>query len=445
MSENTHHLKMPYIMPAQAQKHVTHNEALRMLDAVTHLSVIASQVDDAPSTPGEGDRYIIGPNPNSPWDGKTDQIAEFIDGAWMYLEPQVGWLAWEQGADELLVFSASGWEGVSSGSQVDLLGINAFATTQERLVVQSESVLLNHDGANHRLKLNKANAADTASLIFQSGFSGRAEIGLIGDDAFQFKVSADGSTFNDAIRIEKGDGKVSLPGNGLGVLDRTMFLNLFPDSGRFQGNSSNNSLTGSYSAPSYLSGFNSSIISNYGEFTHNNSTYGGAGATLPAEVDLLVQEIRGTGNKRYGTEWCVLQISQGAGTASSLTIGSDTFYLSVVGVSVPVPEVQTYGFWIKVKNGKAIVSPSGNQSSISYNGIAKGLSIGAEHILQNSDGWVWIEVCGGDYAGLTYNQFVGTFRMTSGAACWYALPKSVPGDVVLGAFEVMPNGEVYGE
>ena len=37
--DQTPNLKLPYIMPSQAQKHVTHNEALRFLDAVVHLSV----------------------------------------------------------------------------------------------------------------------------------------------------------------------------------------------------------------------------------------------------------------------------------------------------------------------------------------------------------------------------------------------------------------------
>ena len=40
MSQTSPVLSLPYIQPAQAQKHVTHNEALRILDAITQLSVI---------------------------------------------------------------------------------------------------------------------------------------------------------------------------------------------------------------------------------------------------------------------------------------------------------------------------------------------------------------------------------------------------------------------
>ena len=35
----TENLQIPYILPSQAQKHVTHNEAIKALDAVVQLAV----------------------------------------------------------------------------------------------------------------------------------------------------------------------------------------------------------------------------------------------------------------------------------------------------------------------------------------------------------------------------------------------------------------------
>ena len=40
MSDITTHLPLPYILASQAQKHVTHNEALRLLDTMVQLSVL---------------------------------------------------------------------------------------------------------------------------------------------------------------------------------------------------------------------------------------------------------------------------------------------------------------------------------------------------------------------------------------------------------------------
>jgi len=63
--ENTNKLNLPYIIAAQAQKHVTHNEALRMLDALIHLSVLSRSISMPPSTPEEGDAYLISTDPIS--------------------------------------------------------------------------------------------------------------------------------------------------------------------------------------------------------------------------------------------------------------------------------------------------------------------------------------------------------------------------------------------
>ena len=96
------------------------------------------------------------------------------------------------------------------------LGINATADTTNRLTLAADATLLNHDGDGHQLKINKASAADTASLLYQDAFSGRAELGLAGDDDFHFKVSADGTTWKEAILIDRSTGSVSFPHTSLG-------------------------------------------------------------------------------------------------------------------------------------------------------------------------------------------------------------------------------------
>ena len=87
-----------------------------------------------------------------------------------------------------------------------LVGVNATADTTNKLAVASAAVLFNNIGNGVQLKVNKNAATDTASLLYQDGFSGRAEIGLTGDDNFHFKVSADGSTFKDAIQLDRTSG-----------------------------------------------------------------------------------------------------------------------------------------------------------------------------------------------------------------------------------------------
>ena len=53
MSEQTSLISLPYIMPSQAQKHVTHKEALRILDAVLPIRVAGPATDTPPKDPQE--------------------------------------------------------------------------------------------------------------------------------------------------------------------------------------------------------------------------------------------------------------------------------------------------------------------------------------------------------------------------------------------------------
>ena len=67
--DETSNLLLPYILAAQAQKHVTHNEALRKLDALVQISVVDRDLAAPPASPAEGARYIIAASPDRCMDG----------------------------------------------------------------------------------------------------------------------------------------------------------------------------------------------------------------------------------------------------------------------------------------------------------------------------------------------------------------------------------------
>jgi len=130
--ENTENLALPYIMPSQAQKHVTHNEALRMLDAVVQLAVLDTELGAPPSMPVPGARYIVGPGAVGAWSGHEHDVAAWQDGAWAFHKPSAGWLAWVLGEDRLLVFRGDGWMAVSAGASLAPKG--AWSDAQTYLV-----------------------------------------------------------------------------------------------------------------------------------------------------------------------------------------------------------------------------------------------------------------------------------------------------------------------
>lgn len=88
--DTTTHLGLPYIMAAQAQKHVTHNEAIRRLDAVVQLAALDRDLPAPPASPDDGDRYIIASAASGDWIGKAGWIAAWQDGAWEFYEPYPG-------------------------------------------------------------------------------------------------------------------------------------------------------------------------------------------------------------------------------------------------------------------------------------------------------------------------------------------------------------------
>jgi hypothetical protein len=219
MTDETARLNLPFILPAQTQKHVTYNEGMLRLDHLVQLSVKSRSISTPPSAPLESDSYIISANSTQAWAGHEGELALFNSGTWSFVEPQKGWRAWI--ADEQALFlltEAEGWLALTTTSgddreEVERLGINATADDTNRLSINADASLFNHAGTSHRLSLNKANVGETASVIFQSNFSARAEIGLTGDDALHMKVSADGNNFTDTM-IMKTDGRVHFP-NGL--------------------------------------------------------------------------------------------------------------------------------------------------------------------------------------------------------------------------------------
>ncbi len=75
--ENTDRLNLPYLMSAQAQKHVTHNEALRMLDALLHLSVTSRGASVPPSDPKESEAFLVGAKATAAWQGHDGEVAVF--------------------------------------------------------------------------------------------------------------------------------------------------------------------------------------------------------------------------------------------------------------------------------------------------------------------------------------------------------------------------------
>jgi hypothetical protein len=118
MSDTTTHLGLPYLLAAQAQKHVTHNEALRLLDAMVQLSVLDRSRTTPPASPADGNRHLVASGATGLWAAWDLNIAFWVDGAWTRLVPRTGWLVWVAAEGLFLVWTGSAWEVVGEPRDV---------------------------------------------------------------------------------------------------------------------------------------------------------------------------------------------------------------------------------------------------------------------------------------------------------------------------------------
>ncbi len=211
--DTTSNLNLPVLAPAQALKHITHNEAIRGLDRLVHLQV-AGILSVPPSGWRDGDieaetRFIIGKNAQNEWVGHEGDIVVLEEDKWVFLTPQTGWLCWNTQDSSLRVREANAWKFVPS-SLSNRLGVNTPPNPAHRLSVKADSSLFDAENGSHRLVVNRSHSTDVASVVFQDQYSGRAEFGLAGADGFSLRVSDDGTTFQKALGVDHASGDVSI-------------------------------------------------------------------------------------------------------------------------------------------------------------------------------------------------------------------------------------------
>jgi hypothetical protein len=108
MTETTN-LKLPFVAPAQAQKHVTVNEAFARLDASVQMSVESRMLTEPPLVVTEGEAYLVAPGAEGDWAGQDGRIASFSNGGWIFMDPRGGWQVWVADETSRLTFNGASW------------------------------------------------------------------------------------------------------------------------------------------------------------------------------------------------------------------------------------------------------------------------------------------------------------------------------------------------
>lgn len=121
-------LGITYMTANQAQKEVTFNEALNILDALAQSGIVDRDLATPPGTPAEGAAYIVATSPTGAWVGYAGYIAAYYSG-WIFLSPKEGWTVYIQDEDCYVTYTGAAWTTNIFFGSAGNIGIGAAAGT----------------------------------------------------------------------------------------------------------------------------------------------------------------------------------------------------------------------------------------------------------------------------------------------------------------------------
>jgi hypothetical protein len=109
MTQTTDRLGLPLLVAGQAQKEVTHNEALTLVDMLIQPTVQSVGLTTPPASPSPGQCWIIGQGAVDTWAGHDNALASYTLGGWRFIVPQEGMQAWSLADSTIAVYTDAQW------------------------------------------------------------------------------------------------------------------------------------------------------------------------------------------------------------------------------------------------------------------------------------------------------------------------------------------------
>lgn len=194
---DTPRLALPVIEAAQAQKHVTHNQALVLLDALTQLTVESRTLIAPPASPADGACYIPTTGASGAWAGWDGQIALFSAGGWLRILPVSGLKAWVKAERLTLTYEDGAWrDGIAltaNGGRVTL------RAKEEELTLSGTFV-------------ETADAAFIPDRAIVLGISSRTTLAITGATSYGVGIAGNTGQFGDFLGIAQGSTNIGVIG-----------------------------------------------------------------------------------------------------------------------------------------------------------------------------------------------------------------------------------------
>lgn len=114
MADTTPRLGLSELVAAQAQKHVTVNENLIMLDALCDCYLTSMALATPPSSPSDGDCYLVPSGATGDWVSYVGKIAYCIDSAWRYFTAFRGMRAYNAADGKFYFYTGTAFADVNT-------------------------------------------------------------------------------------------------------------------------------------------------------------------------------------------------------------------------------------------------------------------------------------------------------------------------------------------
>ena len=218
MSE-TAKLGLPLVQPAQAQKHVTVNDAFQRLDAFAQISIVTTGGATPPPTPSEGELHSVGVGAVADWAGHDGELALFLNGGWLFVQPNVGWRGWRLDLGSSVTYDGVDWiEGGGAVTQNGAGFVHRSIENDHVVAAGTTSDLIGFIPAN--------------AMVY--GVTGRVLANIGGPTSLEIGVAGSSNRYGSGIGVSTGSWARGLTSNPLAYYSPTDLI-LTATGGSFDG------------------------------------------------------------------------------------------------------------------------------------------------------------------------------------------------------------------
>ena len=100
---------LPLLASGQAQKEISHNEALILIDALLGGVIENALLSEPPDAPAPGALWLVAEGASGAWAGESGRLALWTQGGWRFVSPRIGCRFFDKSRHIILCLYEYGW------------------------------------------------------------------------------------------------------------------------------------------------------------------------------------------------------------------------------------------------------------------------------------------------------------------------------------------------